>query len=452
MIPILYDKKETQFTSAGLASLQECIECTVEEDLDGMYELKMVYPASGKHFELLTDEMIIGATHDDNGDVQPFAIYKNSGEIDGKVTYNARHISYRLNTAVVLPRAAAVFSLADALDYIKDNSVATTYFTFDTDIPAAALPVLEAYIFQNAMRIRGLLLNASPMLAAFGGGETTFDKFNVFVQRRRGRDTGVQIRYRKNLKDINPERNSGETYNAVVPFWVGPTGFPFFISFGPKYVPCDSYDATTDILKAVPLDLTEDFETKPTDEQMRTAAGEKLEATLAWIANESIKVDFVALWQTEEYKDYAELQRVSLGDTVSVYYPELGVVANGQRVVKVVYDTLRERFTEITLNEIRETLWDTTESQISDTLSTEAKTLGVRTTKTGTVTTDANGVANINSLLITGGAPVSGSSSAGNVYLLFGSDGSGNYTAKVFDDSGSPIANTSIALTINSIR
>ena len=452
MIPILYENTERDFTSAGLASLIDSIECTVEEDLDGMYELKMVYPASGKHFDLLTDGRIIGATHDDNGDVQPFEIYKISSQIDGKVTYNARHISYRLNTAVVLSRRAAVFSLADALDYIKDNSVATTRFTFDTDIPAAELPTIEAYIFENPTPIRGLLLRSSPMFAAFGGAEATFDKFDVFVQRRRGRDTGIQIRYGKNLKDINPERNSGETYNAVVPYWKNQYGWEFFIAVGPKYVVHDSFDGTTDILRAIPLDLTEDFETKPTDEQMETAAAAKLEPSLAWLASESIKVDFVALWQTKEYKDYAELQRVSLGDTVSVYYPELGVVANDQRVVKVVYDTLRERFTEITLNEIRETLWDTTETQISDTLSTEAKSLGVKTTKTGSVTTDADGVANISSLVIPGGVPVSGIATSGDAYLQIGTNAAGNYAARIVDSNGAPIASASIELAIYSIK
>jgi hypothetical protein len=160
----------------------------------------------------------------------------------------------------------------------------------------------------------------------------------------------------------------------------------------------------------------------------------------------------VALWQTEEYKDYAELQRVSLGDTVSVYYPELGVVANDQRVVKVVYDTLRERFTEITLNEIRETLWDTTETQISDTLSTEGKSLGVKTTKTGSVTTDADGVANISSLVIPGGVPVSGIATSGDAYLQIGTNAAGNYAARIVDSNGAPIASTSVELAIYSIK
>lgn len=444
MIPILYENTETAFTSAGLASLVECIECTVEEDLDGMYELKMVYPTSGKHFDLITEDRIIGAAHDDNGDVQPFEIYKVSGQMDGRVTYNARHISYKLNTAVVVPSALGlVISLDQALNYIKNNSIDVTDFNFTTDISSSGI-----YTFRQAVPVRSLLLNKSEMFTAFGGAEVIFDKYNVLVQRRRGRDTGIEIRYGKNLKDLNQERDTGDTYNAMVPFWVSNGGVPYAISAEPKYVVHGSPES----IKAIPVDLSPDFETRPTDSQMRTAASEKLEASLAWLASESIKVDFIALWQTEEYKDYAELQRVALGDTVNVYYSELGIVANGQRVVKTVYDTLRERFTEITLNEIQPTLFDTTETQITDTLASEAKTLEIRTTKTGTVTTDANGVVDITSLIISGGVPVSGIADDLNAYIMIGSNGAGLFTARIVDNSGQPIANASVTLTIYSMR
>lgn len=447
MIPILYEKDETAFTSAGLASLTECIECTVEEDLDGMYELKMVYPTTGLHFDLLTEGRIIGAAHDDNGDVQPFEIYKISGQMDGRVTYNARHISYKLNTAVVIPSALGMaLNFEDALIYIKNNSIDVANFSFATDILSPALQGI--YIFNKAVPVRSLLVKNSPMYTAFGGAEATFDKYSVFVQRRRGRDTGVEIRYGKNLKDLNQDRDSGDTYNAMVPFWVSKGGIPYAIATDPKYV----VHGSPDTIKAVPVDLSSDFETQPTDAEMRTAASAKLEASLAWMASESIKVDFVALWQTEEYKDYADLQRVSLGDTVNVYYPELGIVANGQRVVKTVYDTLRERFTEITLNELQPTLFDTTETQITDTLASEAKTLEVRTTKSGTVTTDANGVADISSLVVAGGVPVSGIADNLNAYIMIGSDGAGLFAARVIDNAGDPIASTSITLTIYSMR
>ena len=53
-------------------------------------------------------------------------------------------------------------------------------------------------------------------------------------------------------------------------------------------------------------------------------------------------VSFVALWQTEEYKHIANLERVKLCDTVTVEFEKLGISAKA-KVVKTVYDVLKER-------------------------------------------------------------------------------------------------------------
>ena len=72
---------------------------------------------------------------------------------------------------------------------------------------------------------------------------------------------------------------------------------------------------------------------------------------------ETIKVDFVQLWQTEEYKDYAPLQRVKLCDTVQVIYDALGVNVS-KKVIKVVWDPLQERYTSMELGDASVTLAD----------------------------------------------------------------------------------------------
>lgn len=445
MKPILYNTLETEFTSAGIAILSDCIECTVTEELGGVYELSMVYPVDGRHFDLIGEGKIIGASHDDNGDVQPFEIYKSSLPIDGQVTYSAHHISYRLNTAVYIPQISAIAtSLEEAFEYIKEYAVDVENFTFETDI----IPPEEYqdYQFTETVPVRKLFTNSSSMLSSFGGGEVTYDKYKVIVQERRGRDTDIQIRYGKNLTDLNQDVDASEIYNAVVPFYSLVKEQDMLLPEG--YV----VHGTPEVLRVVPLDLTNEFNKKPTEASLRNKAIEKLEASFAWVETKSITVSFAALWQTAEYEQYAELQKVVLGDSVSVYYPKLNVIANNQRVVKTVFDSLRERYDEITLNELPSTLWDTNEQQIKSEVQAQASSLNIKHSNKGNVTTDANGTTDISDFVVDGGVPVSGEVEGQEAYVRIGSNGDGTFKAFIIDNSGNAIRNTTLTLIIYSIR
>ena len=68
-------------------------------------------------------------------------------------------------------------------------------------------------------------------------------------------------------------------------------------------------------------------------------------------------MDFVPLWQTLEYKDIADLERVRLFDTVTVSYAAIGIESKA-KVVRTVFDALNERYKEITIGRIRSTLAD----------------------------------------------------------------------------------------------
>ena len=51
MIPILYEKTETAFTSNGLGRLSDCIRCIVTEGRNDIYEAEFDYPVAGAHFD-----------------------------------------------------------------------------------------------------------------------------------------------------------------------------------------------------------------------------------------------------------------------------------------------------------------------------------------------------------------------------------------------------------------
>lgn len=352
MIPILYDKTETAFTSNGLGRLASCTRCIVTEERNGIYECEFDFPIGDPKYELIQEGQIIAVTHDDNGDIQPFDIYHRTAPINGIVTFFARHISYRQIGITVEPFTAS--GIANAIAGIKSNSYDTNPFTYSTDKTTTGDYTVK--VPSSAKALLGGTENS--LLDVFGAGEYEFDKFNVKLWTRRGSDTDVEIRYGKNLSDITNDIDYGESYNGVVPYWLGMAEDPsnpeqeietlIMLPEVAVMASGQTYDGRNKIL---PLDLSGDFSETPTVNDLRTLATKKLTDADTLKPIENITVSFVQLWQTEEYANVAPLQKVGLCDTVNVIFPELGVNKTTVKVIKVVYNTLLDRYDEMELGD-----------------------------------------------------------------------------------------------------
>lgn len=345
MIPILFPKTETQFLSNGVGRLSDCLSCEVTEERNGVYECEFTYPITGKWYQYIVENGgIIYATHDDTKQPQPMDIYKWSAPINGIVTFNARHISYRLLGITVEPFTAS--SCLTALEGIGINSMQANPFTFWTDKSIASPFALPAPASARSI----LAGNQGSILDVYGKGEYEFDKFTVMLHTNRGTNSGVSIRYGKNLSDMTNVMDAGQVFNAVSPFWKGEDGT--LVMLPEKYIVATG--TAGDI--CVPLDLSAEFEEAPTQADLRARAERYLTDNEPWVPDNNITVDFIQLWQTDEYKDYAPLQRVSLCDTVSIYFPALGVAHASAKVIKVVYDTLRDKYVKMELGKPQTTL------------------------------------------------------------------------------------------------
>lgn len=372
MIPILYNADEKRFVNNGRGRLSNATRCIVTEERNGIYELEIDYPINGVHFDEIERGRIIAATHDDKKDVQPFVIYARTvPDLRGIVTFYAHHISYKLSEITVMPFTAG--SCMEALQGIKDNSINTNPFNFWTDKTTTAS--YDNDVPRNARNMLGGEQNS--ILDVFGSGEYQFDRFDVKLYAHRGEDTNVEIRYGKNLINLNQTINDSGTYNAIVPFWKSSEGelimLPERLIVYSGLEPQIAYLTDHNLIiirtetgepievayrqiKSAPMDLSDHFEETPTVEQLRSAAQARFESSEAWAPAENIEVDFVQLWQTEEYKEYSALQRVSLCDTVSVYYPQAGINAVRQKVVKTVYNVLLDRYDSIELGQAQASL------------------------------------------------------------------------------------------------
>ena len=380
MIPILYEANETQFTSNGLGRLVDTIECTVTEQRNGIYEAEFVYPISGENYDLIKEGRIIGVTHDETGDIQPFILYKRTAKIDGKVTFNAYHLSYKLSNIIAKPFTAS--GIADAMAQIVPNSLPTNPFTFWTD------KVVTAQYENDVPRAVRSLLGGErgSLLDVFGKGEYEFDKWTVKLYLNRGQDSGVTIRYGKNLSDVTQEIDASGYYNAVAPYWKGED---VTVTLDHLVV----LDGITDV-KAVSLDLSSSFDEAPTTAELEDMARTRLENSSGINVTENVKADFVQLWQTEEYKQFAPLQRVKLCDTVTVIYEALGVYSVQKKVIKTKWNVLLDRYDEIELGDSQTTLADViTEitTQITEDLPTTSMMASAIANATNKITGNTGG-------------------------------------------------------------
>lgn len=371
MIPILYDSTEVSFTSNGLGRLADCISCTVTEERNGIYECQFQYPITGEMYPLIQEGCILGVIHDDVKDIQPFDIYSRSAPLNGVVTFYAHHISYRLGNIILKPMTAS--SCAAALNEIPDNTYTECPFTFWTD-----KSVSTTWKNEVPNPVKAILGGQQgSILDVYGKGEYEFDKWLVRLYVNRGMDNGVSIRYGVNMTNLQHDIDTSGAYTGVVPFWKSTeddtviTLDDGFVKVSvPQLVPWtdDNGDEIVDdqgrviyanvedagtLLKLTTMDLSDAFEEQPTQEQLRAEAMRRLTNSEAWLPSENIKVSFVDLTHTEEYKAVAALQRVRLCDRVSVYCGPLGVSAVSMQVIKVTFNVLTERYDEIELGKAR---------------------------------------------------------------------------------------------------
>ncbi len=345
MIPILFSANETDFNTNGLGRLADCISCIVTEERNGQYTMEMVYPIDGLHFGDISYSSIIRAVPSDGATEQLFRVYKISKPLNGKVKIDAEHISYHLSYIPVSPFSAG--SCSEALAGLKSHSMEDNPFTVWTDKTTNATYTqdLPASFRSRLGGVRGSILDVY-------GGEYEFDNYTVKLYASRGSDRGVTLRYGKNITDINQEKNIANTVTGICPYWTDGTNTT---TGAIQYTDtADSFPYKRTVIK----DFSEDFKDQPTQEELEQHTRDYIENNDIGIPNISIDVSFVALWQTDEYADIANLERVNLCDTITVEFEKLGISAKA-KVIKTEYDVLKERYNRIEVGESRTNLIST---------------------------------------------------------------------------------------------
>ena len=285
---------------------------------------------------------------------QPFRIYRVVPELD-KVTIYARHIFYDLLDNMIQslkPSPSAVG--ASVVQSLSGACLSSHDFSFYSDLTSTA----EDVEWENVNPVEAML--GENGLVSKYGAELARDWYDVFLVKRVGNDTDVAIREKKNLTGISYDVDETDVVTRIMPTGEDADGNILYLP--ELYIDSPNLNAYTHP-KWIHLPISEAKEVTDGDEpksktkcyaEMRKAAQDEY-AKGCDLPTITMKVDFVNCSDAEEYRQYAALTDIFLGDSVRVIARRIGVEIS-MRMTQYTYDCLTKKYTSVTLGTAADTL------------------------------------------------------------------------------------------------
>lgn len=357
----IYKKSETEFNHNEFI-ISHVISAKITEEINGIFNLDMECLLTEPNLDVIEVGSVIKCPMPDDREDQLFRI------TDVNKTFNS-----------VVIKAAAI-GIADlSVNFIPDTNVvgmnkldAVNHLLKGTLQEHRFKAVGEADDELNNLRI----VRYNPIQAIFGsedntmvnrfGGEYQFDNFKILVSKELGRDNGVIIAHKKNITGIEITIDDSTLATRIIPQGRDELLLPEYYIDSPKI---NDYEKVYHKHVSFDIGVVEpepegDTEGGEDSELPEVREGEEIiteeqafellrEATHKLFTEEKIdtlffnyKINFIELSKTDQYKNYAALEKVNLGDTVKVLAENLGTTLSG-RVYKYGYDVLKGVYDEI---------------------------------------------------------------------------------------------------------
>lgn len=354
MIPILYEPKETDFTTNGIGFLKDATECTVKEVRNGTFELTLKYPENGVYAQNLIEDAIIKAKPNNKDTDQLFRIYKSGKTIAGVNTFYAEHISYELNSNPVCRPEIESKNAQQAIEQVLSDAAVTNNYTAWSDITTVNKTSVD-----DVISVRKMLGGVDGSILDVWGGEYQFDNFTIKLWKHRGADKGETIRYGKNLITAEQEKNIANTITAVFPFAYykkdESSDEEIFVKLPENIIKTPNADKYAR-LKCEPVDFSDKFDDGVviTEDMLRKVATAYAQSGIDE-PSISIKTTFQEMSKIREYGNLATFNSIDLCDTVTVIIEKLGIDVKA-KVVSYTYNVLKERPESVEIGETRTNL------------------------------------------------------------------------------------------------
>lgn len=366
MIPILYK----QDAKAKIGWLAEASDCQCTEERNGVFELEFQYPMLGRYAAELVIDRYVKAKPNANGKNQFFHIRKVSKPINGMFTVSCEHISYALSgypVSTVSASGNAQVAINAILTAAKNQLGKDTGFSVaTTDI------TLSSSIALTNVSARAALGGVSGSVLDVYGGEYEFDNHTIKLHKARGKDRGVRIAYGRNMTELKCDIDMDSAYTGIYGYVKNDN------------VDLHSYKAVTNSsginAKTLIRDFSSDFsggDGEITQSGLDSAVSAYAAANDINSPTVSMTVSFVDLSQSPEYASFSALESVSLCDTVQIYHKDLNINIKA-KVIKTVYDVLRERYTSIDLGSPRANFADVIKQTVNETKDLRGQLVATR--------------------------------------------------------------------------
>jgi phage minor structural protein len=375
----IYEANTTTWTGNGLCILQPS-SCTVKEIAGGDFGLTLIHPITEDlRWKELQEERIIKAPVpayrplEDDGTVivpaeqateQCFRIYSVAVDTaNHEVAVEARHISYdfmgnmcgRLPTQMGTYVVNALAKMRNAL-FTPDDRILATNITRRVNLgdrsfvnPIKFLLDPEYGLVQRA---RARLVRDNNDFYLLGNDEPA--------------DRGYEIAYGKNMTGISWSKSTDEVITRIVPLGEDADGKTLLLP--EKWMDSPHigeypvvHTGTLTVSDAKEVVVDEDDEETPSEDITPMSKEECYALMRQAVADEfakgcdlpdlTLEIDFIHIGDTEEYRQYRNLERVFLYDLVRIRHTPTGFVAKAQ-VSGYEWNALTRRYNSITVGNV----------------------------------------------------------------------------------------------------
>ncbi len=375
----IYEANTTTWTGNGLCILQP-FSCTVKEIAGSDFGLTLIHPITEDlRWKELQEERIIKAPVpayrplEDDGTVivpaeqateQCFRIYSVAVDTAShEVTVEARHISYdfmgnmcgRLTSQMGTYVVNALTKMRQTL-FTPDDRILATNITRRVNLGDRS--------FVNPIKF---LLDPEYGLVQRARARLVRDNNDFYLlDNDEPADRGYEIAYGKNMTGISWSKSTDEVITRIVPLGEDADGKTLLLP--EKWMDSPHigeypvvHTGTLAVSDAKEVVVNEDDEETPSEDitpmskdecyaLMRQAAADEF-AKGCDLPDLTLEIDFIHIGDTEEYKQYRNLEQVFLYDLVRIRHAPTGFVAKAQ-VSGYEWDALTRRYSSITVGNV----------------------------------------------------------------------------------------------------
>ena len=269
----------------------------------------------------------------------------NVSKTKSKITTKCWHVFYDSKNYLIKDSYVVDKDCADAMEHLNLATEPKSPFATFSDITTVG----------SYRCVRKSLFEALEIVRERWGGHLVRNNFSIGLSQKIGTDTGVVIRYRKNLKEISCEENWDEVVTKLLP--VGKDGILLN-----ELEPDRSVYLSSAQSYSVPYTKTVSFSQDNIDEEdFKDEDGNTDEVAYKTALVEDLELQGIKYldenWKPKiTYTLRADLENITdIGDTIEVIHEPLSINLTAA-VVAFDYDCILKKYTEITFGNFQKTL------------------------------------------------------------------------------------------------